>query len=61
MSRAWGNQHTSRKDALLRILHEARDYLALGEVDSAQAMLDIWRERYAMTPASTRRRWRCGQ
>lgn len=61
MSRATGNQYASRKRDLLRLIHAARELLREGSPTGARICMDEYRRRYSRAPASTRRRWRCGQ
>ena len=57
-----GNQHRSRKVDLLALLDAARYALDVhGEVDNARLYLKLYHRQYALAPASTRRRWRCGR
>ena len=56
-----GNQYVSRKRALMSNLLWARTYLSYGAVHWAQAELRSFRAMYALVPASTRRRWKCGR
>jgi hypothetical protein len=56
-----GNQHASRRRDLLGLLDAARFVLGRGNVLSARAYLITYRLAYALAPASTRRRWRCGR
>lgn len=56
-----GNQHFSRKSKLLYSLNRARDLLRDGDLASAQDYLSAWRMQYALAPASSRRRWKCGR
>ena len=55
-----GNQYVSRKRDLWKIVHWAHDHLIDGRIAAAQGILDVYRRAYALVPASTRRRWRCG-
>ena len=61
MSQGHGNQHASRKRDLLAYLSTARIMLLGGRADLARKYLMFYRERYTKAPASSRRRWRCGQ
>ena len=56
-----GNQYGSRKATLIQRLHNARVLLKAGIFSQARIFLEWYREDYAKAPASTRRRWRCGQ
>ena len=56
-----GNQHVSRKRELMRMLYNARSYLDCGDIHIARRFLDAWRTAYALVPASTKRRWKCGR
>lgn len=74
---ATGNQHASRKADLLKALDCARKAVrmayrirtsgALGFTmadhyrDDARYALTLYRAKYNAAPASTRRRWACGQ
>lgn len=60
-ARPWGNQHASRKATLLNYLYRARLILSLGRVREARTVLAAWHILMRSVPASTRRRWRCGQ
>lgn len=66
-TKAWGNQHNSRRGDMLAVLGLARralrsDALAVpARVRFAQSYLAVWRGMLDSTPASTRRRWRCGR
>ena len=55
-----GNQHASRKVQLMDDLHNSRFALSFGDLELARMFLGMWRTAYARVPASTRRRWRCG-
>ena len=61
MSQGHGNQYISRKALLWGMIHAAHDFLIGGDVQAAQGWLAMYREHYAKAPASSRRRWRCGQ
>lgn len=61
MKRPTGNQHSSRRGDLMAILHLARNVLKERRVRAAQMLLDYFWHLYARTPASTRRRWKCGR
>jgi hypothetical protein len=61
MKCATGNQYASRKRRLLTTLRAARSALASHRVDTAQWFLSIYHAAYAVAPASTRRRWKCGR
>lgn len=56
-----GNQYVSRKLDLMRLLFCARRELGYHDNWWARYFLNKWREAYAATPASTRRRWKCGR
>jgi len=56
-----GNQYGSRKADLLLDLHYVRFFLQQHDVAYARKMLATWRKEHAKAPASTRRRWKCGQ
>lgn len=56
-----GNQHFSRKRDLLDTLGYAWHRLRLGMTDAARVYLYLYRMAYALVPASTRQRWRCGR
>lgn len=56
-----GNQHCSNKRILMTRLHRAREELNRGYLFWAREFLNAWRKGYAETPASTRRRWKCGK
>lgn len=55
-----GNQYASRKTDLMARLAHARGWLSVGAVLLAQDHLAAFWTQYAKAPASTRRRWRCG-
>ena len=55
------NQYVSRKRDLLNLLDAALIWLNDGEILVARSFLEYWRAGYALTPASTRRRWKCGR
>ena len=58
----WGNQHASRKAELIHLLNMACTCLRYpGTRSMARNYLAEYREAYALVPASTRRRWRCGR
>ena len=57
----WGNQHASRKARLLGALDWASHLISIGDVEDAREVIAAWRVAYALVPASTRRRWRCGR
>jgi hypothetical protein len=55
------NQHYSRKVDLMDTLKRVRMYLRWHMLADARFQLaKFWRE-HSKAPASTRRRWRCGQ
>ena len=56
-----GNQYSSPKAALMADLAAARQELRNGHVEDARQWLNWWRVGYMNTPASTRRRWKCGR
>ena len=56
-----GNQHAGRRADLIRLLNRARSVLMDGRVSAAHWWITQWRTLYAMAPASTRRRWKCGR
>ena len=56
-----GNQYVSRKRELMQLLIWSRQWLAKHNLYIASDLLRQWREAYALVPASTRRRWRCGK
>ena len=57
----WGNQHFSRKADLMEYLHSARRHVGFGNIHIARSLLAQWRKQYALVPASTKRRWKCGR
>ena len=59
--RSHGNQWGSPKAQLLDLLDLARRMLNEHQPGLARFYLIVWGTRYAEIPASTRRRWRCGQ
>ena len=61
MKRNTGNQYCSRKQTLWGWIHLAHDFLIQGEVQAARDALFKYRLAYHFTPASTRRRWKCGR
>ena len=56
-----GNQHRSEKKRLTDYLCLARELLHWGQVRLARGVLTRYRNAYALAPASTRRRWKCGR
>jgi len=56
-----GNQYSSRKTDLWRLIYRAHDFLIEGNVRAANGVLDAYRRAYARVPESTRRRWKCGR
>jgi hypothetical protein len=61
MKRNHGNQHKSRKGDLMAALRGARYWLAHGYGSGARQALREYRKEYALVPASTKRRWKCGR
>ena len=55
------NQYVSRKRDLMLLVYWAHDHLIDGRIDAARGILDAYRRAYALVPASTRRRWKCGR
>jgi len=61
MTKRTGNQYRSRKAELMNDLIYARLWLKAHSLDMARFYLNEWRISYALVPASTRRRWKCGR
>jgi hypothetical protein len=64
MTKRTGNQYKSRKAELMDLLVAARKELEYrrGEyIWWANYHISAWRDQYAIVPASTRRRWKCGR
>ena len=55
------NQHRSPRKEMMAMLHLARDVLKDGNTWAAQEVLAYFWQLYSLTPASTRRRWKCGR
>ncbi len=51
----------TRKERCIMLIREARHCLAHNQMYTARVYLEMYREIYAAAPASTKRRWRCGQ
>ena len=56
-----GNQYVSRKRFLLDYLRYARYCIDARMVEGARIYLAAYQRDYALVPASTRRRWKCGR
>ena len=56
-----GNQYVSRKRMLLQTLFYTRMALHNAMPNAARIYLDDYHRAYALVPASTKRRWRCGR
>ena len=56
-----GNQHVSRKRELMKMLYTAHTAINIGWKSLARDSLEKWRTAYALVPASTKRRWKCGR
>lgn len=56
-----GNQYESRRADLMDMLRTARGFLRAGCIANARHYLSLYRTAYALAPASTRRRWKCGR
>ncbi len=56
-----GNQYESRRADLMDMLRTARELLRCGDWLRARYYLSLYRTAYALAPASTRRRWKCGR
>ena len=61
MTKRTSNQYRSRKAELLLDLRIVRNCLNEGLPVLARLYLTWWRRQYALVPASTRRRWKCGR
>jgi hypothetical protein len=60
-ARPVGNRYQSPRRRLLEMLRLARELLRWGYPALARGRLQAYRNAYALIPASTRRRWRCGR
>jgi len=57
-----GNQHRSRRRDLIGLLDAARYWLKdRSALHTARGLLQRYHIEYALAPASTRRRWKCGR